>query len=751
MEIEVLTVAVGKQVLTITKSHTFVADAQNIYTAFFTFDEEWEGFAKTVIFKNGDLLQFALLDETNRCVIPAGIVKAGYLEIGVQGNKDGQVITTKKADRISIYESGGSMNMIPEPFEQSEFDRLMDELASNRTYFDTKAEEIEADNAQTLASIKLDNATTEESIKQDNVNTLAAVKQDNTDTKTYVDGQLEAIQQIKTDVNSSMEQVQQSVLQAATSAEQAAENATLATNKAKEAQQFAASAEESNTQASQNATAAATSATQAATSATTAAQKVTEATTAANTATQQATTATNKATAAAASAAEATEQATIATEKATELADSVEQVATNKNAITALYNNKADAIVEEETGDIIVLQDSSNLGLQSLTLYGKSTQDGTPTPENPIEIVSVDNPSVNVYGANLLDVKDTTIALLHATRRADGTIKSNVSNAYFSYLRLLNNEAFYLKNGNTYVFSIDGLKADKRMSVVIFGTRTDGTAYKEFNTVDGVGKLLFTVEGFVSINNVELRFGRSNVAYTDTETVYSNFYFGVIDTDYKPYIEPQTITFPYTLRGIPVNSGGNYTDADGQQWVCDTVEVNVDGTGKLVQRCVELTIDDSYIAVSIVSGYRGFVVSFSLPEQMGRRNGFCDKYSIYTLNYSAEKENIVRLGELNETIYFMNNFYYDETLEDKGLANFKAALADNPVKIVTYVTTPTETELTEAEVQAFLALHTNKPYTTIFSDQNGDMTVEYVADTKLYIDNKFTELQNAILSTGGNV
>ena len=40
---------------------------------------------------------------------------------------------------------------------------------------------------------------------------------------------------------------------------------------------------------------------------------------------------------------------------------------------------------------------------------------------------------------------------------------------------------------------------------------------------------------------------------------------------------------------------------------------------------------------------------------------------------------------------------------------------------------------------------------SIFNTENGDMTVEYVADTKLYIDNKFTELQNAILSTGGNV
>lgn len=35
----------------------------------------------------------------------------------------------------------------------------------------------------------------------------------------------------------------------------------------------------------------------------------------------------------------------------------------------------------------------------------------------------------------------------------------------------------------------------------------------------------------------------------------------------------QTITLTGDLPGIPVDSGGNYTDPDGQQWVCDTIDV----------------------------------------------------------------------------------------------------------------------------------------------------------------------------------
>ena len=53
--------------------------------------------------------------------------------------------------------------------------------------------------------------------------------------------------------------------------------------------------------------------------------------------------------------------------------------------------------------------------------------------------------------------------------------------------------------------------------------------------------------------------------------------------EFIPGIEPQTLTYasPNGLPGIPVESGGNYTDAEGQQWICDEVDF---GRGKYVQR-----------------------------------------------------------------------------------------------------------------------------------------------------------------------
>ena len=45
-------------------------------------------------------------------------------------------------------------------------------------------------------------------------------------------------------------------------------------------------------------------------------------------------------------------------------------------------------------------------------------------------------------------------------------------------------------------------------------------------------------------------------------------------TTYSPYREQLlTLPTPNGLPGIPVTSGGNYTDPQGQQWICDEVDL----------------------------------------------------------------------------------------------------------------------------------------------------------------------------------
>ena len=61
-----------------------------------------------------------------------------------------------------------------------------------------------------------------------------------------------------------------------------------------------------------------------------------------------------------------------------------------------------------------------------------------------------------------------------------------------------------------------------------------------------------------------------------------------------------TITSALPLCGIPVDTDGNYTDSAGQQWICDELIYNADGTGKVVKRTAKI---DSYNGETVAEPY----------------------------------------------------------------------------------------------------------------------------------------------------
>ena len=63
--------------------------------------------------------------------------------------------------------------------------------------------------------------------------------------------------------------------------------------------------------------------------------------------------------------------------------------------------------------------------------------------------------------------------------------------------------------------------------------------------------------------------------------------------DFEPYHE-QTVTLPYTLNAIPVNSGGNVT-IDGQQYIADYVDVE---RGKLIRMVDSSKLDNTQSIVN---------------------------------------------------------------------------------------------------------------------------------------------------------
>lgn len=71
-------------------------------------------------------------------------------------------------------------------------------------------------------------------------------------------------------------------------------------------------------------------------------------------------------------------------------------------------SNKITKFYASNQGEIH-LADSDNGKIMDMMLYGKSSQDGTPSPENPVEIKSVVNPTVKVTNEDGLKVQSVTL------------------------------------------------------------------------------------------------------------------------------------------------------------------------------------------------------------------------------------------------------------------------------------------------------------------------------------------------------
>ncbi len=205
---------------------------------------------------------------------------------------------------------------------------------------------------------------------------------------------------------------------AANSATAAAGSEKAAASSAVAAAGSAAQAEAQKTAAAKSATAAAGSATAAAGDAKTAsdaAAGAADAKAAAVAAQKDAAAskaaAANSSTAAKTSEDAAAKSAADADSTANSINNSMMQIAANREAVSQLkedISNKITKFYASNQGETH-LADSDNGKIMDMMVYGKSSQDGTPTPDNPVEIKSVVNPKVKVFDENGTESQTVTI------------------------------------------------------------------------------------------------------------------------------------------------------------------------------------------------------------------------------------------------------------------------------------------------------------------------------------------------------
>lgn len=204
------------------------------------------------------------------------------------------------------------------------------------------------------------------------------------------------------------------------------------------------------------------------------------------------------------------------------------------------------------------------------------------------------------------------------------------------------------------------------------------------------------------------------------------------ETAYSSY-KGQSVDIEHTLCAVPVSSNGTYTDADGQQWICDTVDFDVKVYTKRIKKLV-LTGNEAWKVNTAYDYHYDLIVGDNL----------CGIYinPVLSTHYPNKR---------NTGMYYATNVDYavmpvdasririKDARYQSDLEGFKAMLAKkyadgDPVIIYYALASPVETALTDAELENIKKLQTYYNITRVDNDQKCPMQVQYVADTKLYID-----------------
>lgn len=200
------------------------------------------------------------------------------------------------------------------------------------------------------------------------------------------------------------------------------------------------------------------------------------------------------------------------------------------------------------SGNPIVVNDSADLGFK-LSIYGKDVQS--------------ESIAVMVYGKNLFN-NDTSLVVEMSITKDDGGVRTHWG------------RAISLPAG-TYTISARTASTD---TIYLYGctNKKDGTfgqqcslwqnkTYKGPHTITVEdGDMLYFYEGI----------GYTGEAVRNIFAVFDiQIEAGTSVTAFEPYKVPQTMTIniPNGLLGKSVSSGGNYTDENGQQLVCDEIDL----------------------------------------------------------------------------------------------------------------------------------------------------------------------------------
>lgn len=194
---------------------------------------------------------------------------------------------------------------------------------------------------------------------------------------------------------------------------------------------------------------------------------------------------------------------------------------------------------------------------------------------------------------------------------------------------------------------------------------------------------------------------------------------------YELYKPAQTLIIPTPngLPGIRVSSGGNYTDADGQQWVCDEVDFK---KGVYVQRIGKRTITSkdafhkSGMSTDDVNYFS--LGNFSLHiGTIGEKDVLMSNCFVAGINHGFGA-----WGEIFLSSAFDGKVYFSvEAQKYPDEETFKQWAVENGLMFLYQLVDIIETPLAAEELSAYKTLRTYSPTTTVANDAGAGMSVGY--------------------------
>ena len=386
------------------------------------------------------------------------------------------------------------------------------------------------------------------------------------------------------------------------------------------------------------------------------------------------------------------------------------------DAISAV-KARQNILTGSETGNPISVDDAFSAPLCGLTAYGKSTQG-------------------NTTGAQLFDVSNADVVHMYIANSGIGNYIDN----YSVIIPIKPSTSYTISEKNNKVFRVAiteeypveaALTLFKDVTIIYKNTTTPNNLpngnflmiqlYGNFPSAPDFSGLMLN-EGSTTKPWEPYTGGKPSPSPDYPQEIKSAGDGGTIvltlgDGDGKT--QTLTLSTPNGLPGIPVASGGNYTDQNGQQWVCDEVDLE---RGVKVQRVTTVDLSTCTIAGTVELAVTKRI---TLP-----------------LPFKCLDTNMKALcNKLQHVVSFVKDsphFYIDASRADASRAQvFIPIGAKNPEEgeyILFYaLATPIETPLTPAELAAYKALTAYGPDTVVRASDGAGIKLDYQRDVNIAI------------------